>query len=242
MGKSLPTCSSSPQTFEGRIVHVVDDDKDLRESLQFLLTTRQISVTLFASGLTFFDVVTDLPAAPIILDVRMPQMNGLQFLTELRERCVDWPVIALSGHGEINIAVMAIKLGALDFLEKPVAPSELEDCLERAFSLIEAQREHGDERRMAEKLLALLTSREAEVLDRLCQGRSNKQVAFDLGISPRTVEMHRANALRHLGVRSIAQVVSLRGASDTNRPQRNLPQDIASGGTPSGIIADETGQ
>lgn len=194
------------------MVYVVDDDAELRRSLMFLLTTRRVLVTSYESGEEFFAALPGLSVAPIILDLRMPQMDGLQFLERLSKTSFDGPVILLSGHGEVNVAVKAIKLGAIDFLEKPVTASELELCLERAFAMLELKREQDDVRDCAVQLLSSLTPRQCEVLERLCEGRSNKQVAFDLALSPRTVEMHRANALRHLGVKSIAQVANLRNS------------------------------
>ena len=196
----------------------MDDDKDLRDSLKFLLATRQIAVTSFAGGREFFDALPGLSPAPIILDLRMPRMDGLQFLAEFSKSNLSWPVIVLSGHGEIRAAVKAIKLGAVDFLEKPITLPELERCIESAFATLETKREFADVQRGAAQQFSSLTRREQEVLERLCRGRSNKQVAFDLEISPRTVEMHRANALRHLGVRSIAEVVNLQNLARSKTP------------------------
>jgi two-component system response regulator FixJ len=192
-----------------RRVYVVDDDAEVRDSLQFLLATWDISVATYEHGTEFFADLSDLSPGLIILDLRMPEIDGFEFLSRLGERQISWPVIVLSGHGEIAAAVRALKLGAVDFLEKPVEASELESCIAAGFQTLEGQNAAEGSKARAAKLLSSLTPREREVLEQLCQGVSNKQVAFALSISPRTVEMHRANALRSLNVRSVAEVVSL---------------------------------
>jgi two-component system response regulator FixJ len=193
-----------------RYVYVVDDDTDVRASLQFLLRTREMLVVSFSDPLAFLKKLSALAPGPILLDLRMPQMDGVQLLAELVHRDVNWPVIFLTGHGELSIAVSAFKLGAVDFLEKPVSAVELEECLERAFETLGRSLATTAEKGKANLLWSLLSRRESEVISGLCAGLSNKQVAFNLSISPRTVEMHRANALRTLGVRSLAEVVNLR--------------------------------
>ena len=120
----------------------------------------------------------------------------------------------LSGHGDIDVAVQAIKLGAIDFLEKPVEPSSLDKCLQRAFLGLQNLEDSTHSKAASIQALSLLTARESEVLTGLCGGQANKQVAFDLSISPRTVEMHRANALRRLNVRTIAEVVTMINAAN----------------------------
>ncbi len=196
-----------------RLVYVVDDDGQVRDSLKFLMTTCGIEVQGFDSGSAFLKALNSLAAAPIILDIRMPGMDGIELLEELASRAIHWPVIVLSGHGEIGVAVRAIKSGAIDFLEKPVEAIELETCLLKAFHVLEDERVSLHSRSTSLQLLSLLTPRESEVLGGLCSGKANKQVAFALSISPRTVEMHRAHALRRLGVRTIAEVVTLMNAT-----------------------------
>ena len=201
-----------PVNFGGRCVYVIDDDADVRRSLHFLLTTRHAEVTSFKSAGDFLEAVEGLTPSPIILDVRMPRMDGLQLIGQLNSREIDWPTIFLSGHGDISIAVRALKLGAADFLEKPVVSADLEACLEKTFATLDAKTATRDLESDATKRWARLTPRECSVLHHLCEGLSNKQVAYELNISPRTVEMHRANALRQLGVRSLPEVIKLRGA------------------------------
>lgn len=194
----------------GQIVYVIDDDGDLRRSLHFLLHTRGICVSPYASGAQFLREFDTLKAAPIILDLRMPDMDGTQVLRQLAARDNKWPVIMLSGHGEIGTAVQSLKYGAIDFLEKPAPAKTLLAAIDAAFEKLAHEAVGDDRRAEAEQRLSLLTPREREVLDHLCKGRSNKQVAFDLAISPRTVEMHRANALRQLNVRSLVEAATLR--------------------------------
>lgn len=207
--------AESDQELHGAIVYVVDDDGELRRSLHFLLETHNFYVSPFASGIEFIGHVQNLRAAPIILDLRMPQMDGIQVLSELARRQIKWPVIVLSGHGEVAVAVQSLKLGAIDFLEKPASAADLLSAIERAFQQLTSDSADDNRRERAAARMAVLTRRELEVLDHLCQGRSNKQVAFDLSISPRTVEMHRANALRQLNLRSLVEVAELRSAAQS---------------------------
>lgn len=197
----------------GGMVYVIDDDSDLRRSLHFLLETRGIFVSLFASGIQFLGELNDLKPAPIILDLRMPQMDGLQVVSELSSRLIHWPVIMLSGHGNIATAVQTLQTGAIDFLEKPVSTSDLLKSINTAFERLASQSITESRRDEAAERVALLTPREVEVLEHLCKGCSNKQVAFELSISPRTVEMHRANAFRQLQVRSLVEAACVRTAA-----------------------------
>jgi two-component system response regulator FixJ len=197
----------------GQIVCVIDDDGDLRRSLHFLLGTRDICVSPYPSGVQFLRELDSLKPAPILLDIRMPEMDGTQVLHELASRGISWPVIMLSGHGEIGLAVQSLKAGAIDFLEKPVSAKELLGAIETAFQHLAKRVAAQDTRGDAAGRLDQLTPREVEVLDLLCEGRSNKQVAFTLSISPRTVEMHRANALRQLNVRSLVEAAAVRTAA-----------------------------
>ena len=171
-------------------------------------------MTSFHSAREFLEAVDSLSPSPLIVDVRMPRMDGLQLIVELAKRKVTWPAIFLSGHGDVAIAVQAVKLGASDFLEKPVVAEELETCLENAFRILDSQLSTMQLRTQATQLWALLTPREVTVLDLLCEGHTNKKVAFQLGISPRTVEMHRASALRHLQIKSIPDAIKLKALAN----------------------------
>lgn len=207
-----------------RHVHVVDDDLDIRNSLQFLLSTWDMLAVPFSDAVSFLDQVATLTPGPIIVDVRMPRMDGVQLLAELRGLDVNWPIIFLTGHGELSVAVSAFKLGAADFLEKPVSAGQLEQCVGRAFEALDRMQAIAASKAIASSLWSLLTVREREVIDGLCEGLSNKQVAFNLSISPRTVEMHRSNALRSLRVRSLAEVVTLRNKGELEIASDHLRQ------------------
>ena len=196
--------------FSWRFIYVIDDDSDLRRSLHFLLETRQATVRSFANACDFLQEVEDLSPSPLIVDVRMPHMDGLELIAELTRREVAWPAIFLSAHADVSIAVRALKLGAADFLEKPVVTTDLEVALANAFDKLDQQSLALQVKRDAAERWSRLTPREKNVLELLCKGHANKVVAFQLGISARTVEMHRANALRQLQVRSLPEVIALR--------------------------------
>lgn len=196
-----------------RRVYVVDDDSDIRKSLHFMLSAASITAWPFASAADFLELLDDLAPAPILLDIRMADIDGLQVLEALKERDVRWPVIVITAHGDVTVAVRAMKLGAIEFIEKPFSFICLKDALELAYSLLD-EFEHSDhEREAARQLFAQLTKREQESMALLMQGHVNKEVAYRLNISVRTVEMHRANALAKLKVKSMAQVVSLASAA-----------------------------
>ena len=199
---------------DARIVYVIDDDSDLRLSMRFLLKTMNVRSLPYADGAQFLRELETLQPAPIFLDLRMPIISGMEVLADLKSRKNDWPVIVLTGHGEVGVAVQAFKIGAIDFLEKPVPLTDLMQAIESAFYKLRQQTAVEGTRNEAAVRLALLTPREFEVLESLCCGRSNKQVAFDMSLSTRTVEMHRANAFRQLGVRSVVEALAIRTAAD----------------------------
>ena len=169
-------------------------------------------MSAFASGAQFLAEIDTLEPAPIILDVRMSGIDGLEVLARLRAGGIEWPVFMCPPR-DVAVAVQSLKSGALGFLQKPVRASTLHDSVVRAFEQLDVQATSSDVRKRARESLASLTPREAEVIAHLCEGQPNKQVAFTLSISPRTVEMHRANALRQLGVRSLVEVLALRTAA-----------------------------
>ena len=163
----------------------------------------------FGSGLDFLDALPDLEPGCILLDLRMPQMDGFQVMDALAERKVDWPVIVMTGHGEVPVAVRAMKLGAVDFVEKPFSEQALLGCFGQAFGLLKDREAAGRRRREAHERAALLTGREKEVLQSLLAGQSNKDIAQSLGISLRTVEMHRGNMMDRLQASSLAEALTL---------------------------------
>ena len=163
----------------------------------------------FGSGLDFLEALPDLEPGCVLLDLRMPQMDGFQVMEALAERKIDWPVIVMTGHGEVPVAVRAMKMGAVDFIEKPFSEQALLGCFQQAFTLLEERAASGKRRREAHERAALLTAREKEVLSALVAGQSNKQIAQTLGISLRTVEMHRGNMMDRLQASSLAEALTL---------------------------------
>jgi len=192
-----------------RHVYVVDDNRDVRRSLSYLLGASQYRSRPFGSGQDFLDALDDLDPGCILLDLRMPRMDGFAVMEALKRRGVDWPVIVMTGHGEISIAVRAMKQGAIDFIQKPFAEEALNACLETGFKLLAERLEAGERRRAARARVEQLTGRETEVLEGLLAGESNKQLASRLGISLRTVEMHRGNMMDRLGVSNLAEALTL---------------------------------
>jgi len=190
-------------------VYVVDDDPEIRKSLSFLLAATGVTVRPFARAADFLAQVSELPPAPLLLDIRMPEIDGLQVLAMLKDRSVDWPVIIMSAHGDIKAAVQAMKLGAIEFLEKPFQPEMLDEAIDRAFDLVNTNGESMQSRDGARRLIDRLSPREREVISVLMKGVLNKIAAHRLGLSVRTIEMHRSHALVKLGLRSIAEVITL---------------------------------
>ena len=194
---------------ERRILYVVDDNADVRKSLHFALDSSGVMVWPFGGPEDFLDSLDGLVPAPILLDVRMPKIDGIQLLQIIRERSIEWPVIMMTAHGDIPVAVASMKLGALDFLEKPFAIERLEGMLGVAYAKVSEVVETTDQRCRAMTAFATLSAREKQVALGLVSGKPNKEIAQDLHISPRTVEIHRASALKKLGVKSTADAVRL---------------------------------
>lgn len=194
---------------EPRNVYVVDDNRDVRRSLSYMLSASDTPSRPFGSGQDFLDALDDLQPGCILLDLRMPVMDGFGVMEALAKRGVDWPVIVMTGHGEISIAVRAMKQGAIDFIQKPFAEEALSTCLETGFRLLGERLAAGQRRRAAKERVDQLTARETEVLEGLLAGEANKQLAGRLGISLRTVEMHRGNMMDRLGVGNLAEALTL---------------------------------
>ena len=163
----------------------------------------------FGSGTDFLEALPDLDAGCILLDLRMPQMDGFQVMDALAQRKVNWPVIVMTGHGEVPVAVRAMKLGAVDFIEKPFSEQALLACFSNAFAVLQTREASGRRSREARDRAAGLTVREREVLQCLLFGQSNKEIAHSLGISLRTVEMHRGNMMDRLQASSLAEALTL---------------------------------
>lgn len=190
-------------------IYVVDDDDAIRRSLSFMLRTSGYVVRLFDGGHAFLKEASDLPLGCVLLDVRMPDIDGMTVQQELRARGVMLPVVIMTGHGDIDMAVAAMKAGASDFIEKPFEKAALIACIEAARRQSIAARGASARAQEAQARLNVLTDRERDVLNGLVEGLPNKSIAYDLGISPRTVEIHRANLMQKLEVKSLAEALRI---------------------------------
>jgi len=194
-------------TTESRLIYVVDDDDAFRDSLRWLLESAGYSVALFASAERFLAAYRAGSGTCLLLDVRMPGMSGIELQGELNRRGIELPIIFLTGHGDVPMAVEAVKKGAFDFILKPFVNSHLLALIEEVTAMREPVRQGWAQRLSASARLQTLTAREREVLDHVAAGRRNKQIADQLGISMKTVEAHRARAMDKMGVNSVADVV-----------------------------------
>ena len=190
-------------------VCVIDDDEGMRESLAFLLRTAQIEANSYPSAKAFLEALPDPSLGCVITDVRMPGLSGIDLLRRLKELKITVPVIVITGHGDVTLAVEAMKIGAVDFLEKPFDDQVLLASVEAALKQHGGEARRHTERAEIESRVATLSHREREVLDGLVAGRANKQIAFDLGISPRTVEIYRANLMNKMQAGSLSDLVRL---------------------------------
>lgn len=189
-------------------IHIVDDDHQVRASTSFLLRSLGYHAEIYSSGTEFLDQAR-LENGCILLDLRMPGQNGLEVQEELRQRAVPLPVVVLSGHGDIATAVQAMKLGALDFLEKPYEEAALINAINRALAVQAEAEERANVRLTAAARLEALSERELQVLRGLLAGLTNKGMGRRLDLSPRTVEMHRASLMDNLGVNSLSEAVRI---------------------------------
>ena len=201
---------------ELRLIHLVDDDEAIRRSVGFMLKTSGHHVETYESGTELLKNSGELRDGCILLDIRMPGMDGLEVQQALLERGVGLPVVIMTGHGDVALAVKAMKAGAVDFIEKPFDKGALLSSLGEGFSRLSRKEVTGERRRDAEIKLQCLTPRERDVLDGLAQGLPNKTIAYDLGISPRTVEIHRANLMTKLEVRSLSEALRIAFAAKEN--------------------------
>ena len=191
-----------------KIVHLVDDDDAIRRSAGFMLKTSGYQVKTYVSGVELLKE-REIEPGCILLDVRMPEMDGLQVQKALQDRGLTHPVIVMTGHGDVNVAVQAMKAGAVDFIEKPFEKAQMLSAIEEGFSRIAQAGRSTKRAEEARVRLQSLTPRERDVLEGLVRGHPNKTIAYDLGISPRTVEIHRANLMTKLDVRSLSDALRL---------------------------------
>lgn len=192
-----------------RQVYIIDDDRDVRVALGLELRSLGIRSRPFASAGDFLEELPHLSPGCLLLDIRMPGKNGIELLAELAHRDTRWPVVMMTGHGEVMTAVQAMKLGALEFLEKPFSPDEMMAALEKGFAALDALIGRSSARAQAKTRLATLTRREREVLEKVVAGLSNKEIGLALGLSHRTVEMHRARLMRKLDASNLVELLAL---------------------------------
>ncbi len=194
---------------DGNVVHVIDDDSAMRQSLAFLLRTASVAVQTYESAAAFLAALPSGPAGCVITDVRMPGMSGLDLLQKLRSLDFPMPVIVITGHGDVPLAVEAMKNGAADFIEKPFDDEVLLGSVRAALAAQTGQNEQHAMRAAIAERLAGLSMRERQVLEGLVAGNPNKTIAFDLGISPRTVEIYRANVMTKMEAASLSDLVRM---------------------------------
>lgn len=190
-------------------VHVIDDDDAARESLEFLLRSANFSVNSYESGTAFLRALPQIARGCIITDVRMPGLSGIELLRHLKDADVKLPVIVITGQGDVPIAVEAMKLGAVDFFEKPFDGDKIIAAAQSALSEWQKNADRDAEQRELQDRFASLTPREHEVLQGLVAGNPNKVIAHDLGISPRTVEIYRANVMTKMKSGSLSELVRM---------------------------------
>lgn len=206
---------------KARTIHLVDDDEAIRRSASFMLRTSGYLVKTYVSGVEFLAAVDDIAPGCILLDVRMPGMDGLEVQRALRQRGIFLPVIVMTGHGDVTVAVQAMKGGAADFIEKPFEKAVLLGAIESGFERLEQAGKRAARAEEAQARLKALTGREHDVLQGLVRGHPNKTIAYDLGISPRTVEIHRSNLMTKLEVASLSEALRIAftaGLGETAEP------------------------
>ena len=191
------------------ILYVIDDDDAVRQSLEFLLKTAGVKVRSFDSGKAFLEVLPEIRSGCVLTDVRMPEITGIDVLKKVKEVNPDLPVIVITGHGDISLAVEAMKIGAVDFLEKPFDDDLLLAAVKAGLSRDADTGQRKAELADIHDKLAALSNRERQVLEGLVVGNANKTIAFDLGISPRTVEIYRANLMTKMAANSLSDLVRM---------------------------------
>jgi len=198
-------------------VFLVDDEADVRDALTFLLSTDGYRIEAFESPSELLARVTPEDAGCLVLDVRLPEMNGLALQEKLREQGIGMPIVFITGHGDIPMAVQAVNAGALDFLEKPFDDDALLDIVARGMGQDRERRAHAERQAGIDAALDTLTRREREVMEEILRGKLNKVIAADLDMSVRTVEVHRARVLEKLGARNGSDLVRVVLSSDRYR-------------------------
>ena len=190
-------------------VHVIDDDDASRDSLEFLLKSAKLEVLTYDCAKSFLTQISSGPSGCLITDVRMPELNGIELLRKVREMNLRIPVIVITGHADVPLAVEAMRAGAMDFLEKPYDDEVLLASVQTALGQADEQSNQSTEIGKLQERLVTLSTREREVLEGLVAGKPNKLIAFDLGISPRTIEIYRANVMTKMQAGSLSELVRM---------------------------------
>jgi RNA polymerase sigma factor (sigma-70 family) len=193
----------------GQTIYIIDDDDAVRDSLALLMESVGLQALTFASAGEFLDAFSTAMTGCVVLDIRMPGMNGLDLQARLNQLGSMLPIIFITGHGDIPMAVQAMQEGATDFLQKPFRDQDLLDRINQAMTTDGEQREALEEKRQIERRISSLTARERQVMKMVVDGKANKVIASDLGVSQRTVEIHRAHVMEKMQAASIAQLVRL---------------------------------
>jgi two-component system response regulator FixJ len=203
---------------EIHVVHIVDDDEAVRQSLAFLLSSAGLAVRVYESATAFLRGLGNVQGGCLITDVRMPDMTGIELVRRIRERACSLPAIVITGHGDVALAVEAMKAGARDFIEKPFDEEAILAAVRAALD----RHGQGDDHDLAELTtrLASLSERERQVLDGLVAGQPNKVIARDLGISPRTVEVYRANLMTKMQAKSLSELIRMAILAHISAPAR----------------------
>ena len=194
---------------ERQIVFIVDDDEDVRDSLIELVESIDLQTKAYESAISFLSEFNTNSSGCILADVRMPGMSGIELQHKLNEIGATQPLIIMTGHGDITMAVQAMKDGAFEFLQKPFRDQELLDCLTKALDQDMSNRKQSKLLRARHESINSLTKREREVIDKVLEGKANKIIARELSISDRTVEIHRSHAMEKLGTKSVAELVKI---------------------------------
>ncbi len=207
------------------VVYLVDDDEAIRDSLSLLLDSVGLEHAVFSSALEFLEAYDPEQHACLVADIRMPGLSGLELQQKLNQDHADVPIIFITGHGDVPMAVNAMKSGATDFIQKPFGDQDLIDRIHKALAKDQATRVSRTQEKAIRERVAQLTPRELEVMQRVVRGPANKVIAMDLGVSQRTVELHRARVMHKLNMRSLAELVSAIGKLN------EADKAAASGGT-----------
>jgi two-component system response regulator FixJ len=194
---------------DNQIVHVIDDDDALRDSVRLFLVSEGLTVQTYATANDFLAALDSTSTGCVVTDVRMPGMSGMELLTHIASRGLALPVVVVTGHADVPLAVRAMKQGAVDLLEKPFQADDLIAAVRRALAAGRDSRLSALSAQEAQARLATLSVRETEVLDRLVKGQPNKIIAYEMGISPRTVEVHRANIMKKTQAGSLSELIRM---------------------------------